>query len=601
MVTSTVKFRISSGTEWVQVSFNGSSIVLLELKRHIVQKKWPTATSEFDVAVVDTNGNEYKADDEEVPRDSALIIRRIPSMRKNMGLLARLKIPKGRGHTGISIHNRPTEINLPMQEEEEFVPIAHTIPPPPMPPASSVASADTTDDKKDIETNETVDDDEDVTAGLEALQAQGLANAGPGMIGKGLGPGGRGNGRFTMSNRGFNHLACQRCGEMGHKDRYCPTIGDPNYDPVEYQRLSNVPKALRTTVDSIEGLDLTNKTVISNEDGTYDIVNAPTDGLKSIQIDGAVFKETEINMDNVPDALKCPITNKLLKYAVELPCCHKCVDDNEIRKMLLNSTNMSTDENGSDSNSMKCPLCSSTNITLEGLIMRNDIRKSVDNYVSRLATDADAAMEPAKTEEELQAENLKEMLNPENWGGYGANGAATMGVGGMPSMPTGGHSMQMMGAAGYGGSMGYDPWNPPKEMLPPPMSRDDFLYEQAMQRQEDERRRNRKTRDNRNDSRRNNGRDERRRSRSRSPESRRRRNDRDSRDNNRSSRNRNARDSKRNRSRSRDRDSSGESESESYHHHGDRKERGGNNRKRGGGGGSNNNRRGGRRGRGGGN
>ena len=168
-------------------------------------------------------------------------------------------------------------------------------------------------------------------------------------------------------------MPCARCGEWGHRDKMCPTIGDPKYDPIEYQRTGNLPKAVRQTVDSLDGLDLTNKTVTTNEDGTYDIVAASSAGLKAIMRDGAVFKEQELNMEEVPEALKCPISTSLLREAVELPCCHKCVNDEPIRKKLLGSEDM------------KCPLCEQANVSLEGLLVRKDVRKSVDDYLLRKA------------------------------------------------------------------------------------------------------------------------------------------------------------------------------------------------------------------------
>ena len=85
-------------------------------------------------------------------------------------------------------------------------------------------------------------------------------------------------------------MICTRCGDAGHLNKYCPTIGDPKCDPVEHSRIANIPKALRTTVDTLDGIDMTNKTAIQNEDGTYDIVSASASGLKALARDGCVQK-----------------------------------------------------------------------------------------------------------------------------------------------------------------------------------------------------------------------------------------------------------------------------------------------------------------------
>jgi len=120
--------------------------------------------------------------------------------------------------------------------------------------------------------------DDDVSAGLEALrQANDLTKSVQTRRG-GLT---RSNGRLVP--KGPSQL-CSRCGNSGHVFRYCPTIGDPNYDPAEYNRIANIPKLLRNTVDSIDGIDMTNKTAIKNSDGTYDIVLASQSGLKTLEL-----------------------------------------------------------------------------------------------------------------------------------------------------------------------------------------------------------------------------------------------------------------------------------------------------------------------------
>ena len=41
-------------------------------------------------------------------------------------------------------------------------------------------------------------------------------------------------------------------------------------------------------------------------------------------------------MSEVPSALACPLSNSLLRGAMELPCCHKCVNDSAVRPKLIN-------------------------------------------------------------------------------------------------------------------------------------------------------------------------------------------------------------------------------------------------------------------------
>lgn len=62
---------------------------------------------------------------------------------------------------------------------------------------------------------------------------------------------------------------CHRCGQQGHYIKFCPTNGDPNFDPVN--RLLNVPMANRKKFTNLEGVDTANKTVVQNTDGSYEV------------------------------------------------------------------------------------------------------------------------------------------------------------------------------------------------------------------------------------------------------------------------------------------------------------------------------------------
>lgn len=52
---------------------------------------------------------------------------------------------------------------------------------------------------------------------------------------------------------------CSRCSKPGHYVKFCPTNGDPAFDPE--MKLMNIPKNSRRKVTNLDGVDVTNKTV----------------------------------------------------------------------------------------------------------------------------------------------------------------------------------------------------------------------------------------------------------------------------------------------------------------------------------------------------
>ena len=98
-----------------------------------------------------------------------------------------------------------------------------------------------------------------------------------------VGRGGRGMGMGMGGER-----MCVRCGQIGHIVKYCPTQGDASFDPSEFQKISNVPKSIRQTVTSIEGMDTSKMATIKNEDGTFTIVSASEKNLERLTRDGLV-------------------------------------------------------------------------------------------------------------------------------------------------------------------------------------------------------------------------------------------------------------------------------------------------------------------------
>lgn len=115
MSLSVVHFKMHHGKETEQVHFSGNGIKLIDLKREIVEKKKFTSTIDFDLQITDENKKgkrnlkfpsplslflilipssffslEYVDDNEIVPKNSSVIVKRIPAKNSKAGLMARL-------------------------------------------------------------------------------------------------------------------------------------------------------------------------------------------------------------------------------------------------------------------------------------------------------------------------------------------------------------------------------------------------------------------------------------------------------------------------------------------------------------------------------
>lgn len=137
-----------------------------------------------------------------------------------------------------------------------------------------------------------------------------------------------------------NHQ-CENCGKYGHFSKQCLNAPPPE------RRISNLPKANVRKVLTLDGIDTSNKTVIKNSDGTYDIFEPSASGLDQLKRDSQISK---LNLSDVPVHLKCILSGTLLNEAVELPCCKKIVNDTIVRDHLLKSSH-------------RCPLCATPNVS----------------------------------------------------------------------------------------------------------------------------------------------------------------------------------------------------------------------------------------------
>ncbi|CAM9204044.1 unnamed protein product, partial [Scytosiphon promiscuus] len=90
-MASTVKFKFKSAREYDVVSFPGTGIKLLDLKRAIVEQKKLHQGMEFDLNIVnDRTKQEYKEDNAIVTKNTSVVVKRVPA-HKSGGLLSKIR------------------------------------------------------------------------------------------------------------------------------------------------------------------------------------------------------------------------------------------------------------------------------------------------------------------------------------------------------------------------------------------------------------------------------------------------------------------------------------------------------------------------------
>ena len=127
-MASSVSFRMFHGKQdqLESILFSGNSIQLLDLKREILDRKKMSSSLDFDLKIIDENGKEFKDDNEYVPKNSSLVVKRVPVTNQSKSLVSKLR------------GGQQTEIVIPAKVELAPVELVETpLPAPPVPAVSS--------------------------------------------------------------------------------------------------------------------------------------------------------------------------------------------------------------------------------------------------------------------------------------------------------------------------------------------------------------------------------------------------------------------------------------------------------------------------------
>ncbi|TPX61297.1 hypothetical protein PhCBS80983_g01155 [Powellomyces hirtus] len=158
---------------------------------------------------------------------------------------------------------------------------------------------------------------------------------------------------------------------LGHFINTCPTIGDKEFDRPKLKRTTGIPKIFLKVVDDKHAAG---GGVMVTQNGEL-VVAQPNDQAwadvaarnKNYLGAGDVYE-----MAPVPDELACAMCTKLLRDAVQTPCCRTNYCDECVRTHLL--------DNEDPDKRLKCPNCSS-DLSPDHLIANKSLRQAVDNHI----------------------------------------------------------------------------------------------------------------------------------------------------------------------------------------------------------------------------
>ncbi|XP_024544726.1 E3 ubiquitin ligase PARAQUAT TOLERANCE 3 [Selaginella moellendorffii] len=325
-----VHFKFRSAVAYDSISLDDLHISVRNLKQRIVEHKnlASNRTIDFDLVITDSQtGEEYRDENSLVPRNTSVIIKRVPAVRSKQVLQAfdPPKVPPNSSATA-PVARPPVKSDV---EPDDFGMDLFATPAP-------VPAAKVEEDAKIVE-----------MVSKSTLEWQRFEN--PSFVPRGGGKGrGRGSGGPPAG------YVCHRCGQPGHFIQQCPTNGDPNYDIKKVRLPVGIPRT-RLRLD---------------QEGSYVL---PDGSVAMMQPDENLFaKEANALLSvkpttEAPSELRCPLCRSTFKDAVMIPCCQYSFCDKCIRQNLMLKG--------------QCPQCGSARFKNDDLLPNIALRQAIDKFM----------------------------------------------------------------------------------------------------------------------------------------------------------------------------------------------------------------------------
>jgi hypothetical protein len=285
--SSVVYFRFIHATQSEQVLFSGHGIRCLDLKREIYERKRDegkiNSSLDFELRVADESTSREYEDEEIVPKNASVIVRKLPPRPGQRGLVARFGSQRSTAASS-------GDIVITVRSSAPATALAPAPAPVPLPTPSSQTggtSSSTFSTGEDQPQDQTSTEEEYTDTFINEVEAAALEAVGQvsssaniavgsrtwvnteiaGLRGVGAVPSSSGSSSSNMPQVYGAALTCHRCKKPGHVQNNCPLIAEEGGVPFERRervltKMYNVAKTNVNNVTNLDEVDTKNKTVI---------------------------------------------------------------------------------------------------------------------------------------------------------------------------------------------------------------------------------------------------------------------------------------------------------------------------------------------------
>ncbi|KAI8356688.1 DWNN domain-containing protein, partial [Blakeslea trispora] len=403
------KLRSAKDSDYDVFTFDGPGATVFDLKREIIRAKKFGKGTDFDLAVYNAQTDEeYKDDMFVVPRNTSVIVRRLPASRPGKGTAQRYVLGvlptdgKGivKGNTTTPSNPATVHSGRNMVLNAQRQPIKPPSFTQPNDPEDSVKTHDDSEEARiQAMFQQTTDSWGAMQEKLAEQQYIPYNNRGDSRRGRGGAHPSTGTHPIPSQENSSQPAqpqqqqpqlpqrippptyVCYRCGQKGHYINQCPTNGDKDYDKhPRIKRTTGIPRSFLKVIEEPKN---------AVKAGTGGLMVTPKGDIVVAQADSSSWDKhvqkaaTTIGLgsssagdlmdwyESIPvlPYFECPICHGLMREATLTSCCGASFCDECIRTHLMD-------------HDFACQDCKQpVQNGLDGIVANIDVRESIDNYV----------------------------------------------------------------------------------------------------------------------------------------------------------------------------------------------------------------------------